>query len=205
MNHNEDLKLIGLSIQVPTTWLQNACVPRRSVHLCTSWLAWSAGLYVAPSGLCLELEDAICARSYPHNHFREPSEIGRIWKVRNTVVCILHIKSDINISILHALLQTCVPANQFAIIYGKQRFLNDIRDLQHMHAFELFQLKIVKTSINHPTIQSSIYLHLIRCTAFHLRRYQYFQGSYNTPLEQTPGNPPSQLWKESLYSPVVKV
>lgn len=108
MNHNEDLKLIGLSIQVPTTWLQNACVPRRSVHLCTSWLAWSAGLYVAPSGLCLELEDAICARSYPHNHFREPSEIGRIWKVRNTLVCILHIKSDINISILHALLQTCV-------------------------------------------------------------------------------------------------
>ena len=27
----------------------------------------------------------------------------------------------------------------------------------------------------------------------------------NTPLEHTPGNPPSQLWKESLYSLLVKV
>ncbi len=26
------------------------------------------------------------------------------------------------------------------------------------------------------------------------------QESYNTPLEHTPGNPPSQLWKEFLYS-----
>ena len=29
--------------------------------------------------------------------------------------------------------------------------------------------------------------------------------NYNTPLEHTPGNPPGQLWKESLYSLLVKV
>ena len=27
-----------------------------------------------------------------------------------------------------------------------------------------------------------------------------FQESSNTPLQHTSGNPPSQLWKESLYS-----
>ena len=27
-----------------------------------------------------------------------------------------------------------------------------------------------------------------------------FQDSYNTPLEHTPGNPRTQLWKDSLYS-----
>ena len=32
----------------------------------------------------------------------------------------------------------------------------------------------------------------------------HIQESYNTPLEHTPGNPPSQLWKESLYSLLVK-
>ena len=32
-----------------------------------------------------------------------------------------------------------------------------------------------------------------------------FQEKYNTPLEHTQGNPPSQLWKESLYSLLVKV
>ena len=26
------------------------------------------------------------------------------------------------------------------------------------------------------------------------------QESYNTPLEHTPGNPPTQLWKDSLYN-----
>ena len=31
------------------------------------------------------------------------------------------------------------------------------------------------------------------------------QGNYNTPLEHTLGNPPSQLWKESIYSLLVKV
>ena len=31
------------------------------------------------------------------------------------------------------------------------------------------------------------------------------QENYNTPPEHTPGNPPSQLWKESLYSLLVKV
>ena len=33
----------------------------------------------------------------------------------------------------------------------------------------------------------------------------YIQENYNTPLEHTPGNPPGQLWKESLYSLLVKV
>ncbi len=32
-----------------------------------------------------------------------------------------------------------------------------------------------------------------------------FQERYNTPLEHTLGNPLSQLWKESLYSLLVKV
>ena len=32
-----------------------------------------------------------------------------------------------------------------------------------------------------------------------------FHENYNTPLEYTPGNPPSQLWKESLYSLLAKV
>ena len=32
-----------------------------------------------------------------------------------------------------------------------------------------------------------------------------FQESYNTPLEHTPGNPPTQLWKDSLYNLLVKV
>ena len=31
------------------------------------------------------------------------------------------------------------------------------------------------------------------------------QENYNTPPEHTPGNPPSQLWKESLYSLLAKV
>ena len=31
------------------------------------------------------------------------------------------------------------------------------------------------------------------------------QENFNTPPEHTPGNPPSQLWKESLYSLLVKV
>ena len=30
------------------------------------------------------------------------------------------------------------------------------------------------------------------------------QENYNTPVEHTPGNPPSQLWKESLQSLLVK-
>ena len=34
---------------------------------------------------------------------------------------------------------------------------------------------------------------------------KYLQENDNTPLEHTPGNPPSQLWKESLYSLLVKV
>ena len=33
----------------------------------------------------------------------------------------------------------------------------------------------------------------------------YIQESYNTPLEHTPGNPPTQLWKDSLYNLLVKV
>ena len=32
-----------------------------------------------------------------------------------------------------------------------------------------------------------------------------FQENYNTPLEHTPGNPPTQLWKDSLYNLLVKV
>ena len=32
-----------------------------------------------------------------------------------------------------------------------------------------------------------------------------FQENYNTPVEHTPGNPPTQLWKESLYGLLVKV
>ena len=31
------------------------------------------------------------------------------------------------------------------------------------------------------------------------------QENYNTPVEHTPGNPPTQLWKESLYGLLVKV
>ena len=31
------------------------------------------------------------------------------------------------------------------------------------------------------------------------------QESYNTPLEHTPSNPPSQLWKKSLFSSLGKV
>ena len=34
---------------------------------------------------------------------------------------------------------------------------------------------------------------------------QSFQENYNTPVEHTPGNPPTQLWKESLYGLLVKV
>ena len=33
----------------------------------------------------------------------------------------------------------------------------------------------------------------------------WVQQNYNTPVEHTPGNPPSPLWKESLYSLLVKV
>ena len=93
-NINEHLKLIGLSIQVPTTWLQNACVPWRSVHLCTLCLAWSTGLYVAPFGSSLELEDVICGWSYPkqmqivENHSRlnlhwKDLEGTRFWKTHH--------------------------------------------------------------------------------------------------------------------------
>ena len=32
----------------------------------------------------------------------------------------------------------------------------------------------------------------------------WFQESYNIPLEHTPGNPPTQLWKDSLYNLLVK-
>ena len=32
----------------------------------------------------------------------------------------------------------------------------------------------------------------------------FFQESYNACLEHTPGNPLNQLWKESLYSPLVR-
>ena len=32
-----------------------------------------------------------------------------------------------------------------------------------------------------------------------------FHENYNTPLEHTPGNPPTQLWKDSLYNLLVKV
>ena len=34
---------------------------------------------------------------------------------------------------------------------------------------------------------------------------QNLQENYNTPVEHTPGNTPSPLWKESLYSLLVKV
>ena len=37
------------------------------------------------------------------------------------------------------------------------------------------------------------------------KRKSHFQERYNTPLEHTPGNPPGQLWKESLYGLLVKV
>ena len=33
-----------------------------------------------------------------------------------------------------------------------------------------------------------------------LRRTNYVKGCFNTPLEHTPGNPPSQLWKKPLFS-----
>ena len=33
----------------------------------------------------------------------------------------------------------------------------------------------------------------------------HIQKNYNTPLEHTPGNPPTQLWKDSLYNLLVKV
>ena len=35
--------------------------------------------------------------------------------------------------------------------------------------------------------------------------YIWFQENCNTPLEHTPNNPPSQLWKESLHIMLVKV
>ena len=34
---------------------------------------------------------------------------------------------------------------------------------------------------------------------------KFVQESYDTPLEHTPGNPPTQLWKDSLYDLLVKV
>ena len=34
---------------------------------------------------------------------------------------------------------------------------------------------------------------------------EIIQENYSTPPEHTPGNPSSQLWKESLYSLLVKV
>ena len=47
------------------------------------------------------------------------------------------------------------------------------------------------------------------CFLLGLRSYKFritkIQQNYNTPVEHTPGNPPSQLWKESLYSLLVKV
>ncbi len=36
-------------------------------------------------------------------------------------------------------------------------------------------------------------------------KHPAIQESYNTPLEHTPGNPPTQLWKDSLYSLLVSV
>ena len=38
---------------------------------------------------------------------------------------------------------------------------------------------------------------------FHV--FIWFKGCFNTPLEHTPGNPPSQLWKKSLFSLFVQV
>ena len=34
---------------------------------------------------------------------------------------------------------------------------------------------------------------------FQSYQQQMFQENYNTLVEHTPGNPPSPLWKESLY------
>ena len=38
-----------------------------------------------------------------------------------------------------------------------------------------------------------------------LNKLSNYQESFNTPLEHTPGNPPTQLWKDSLYNLLVKV
>ena len=41
-----------------------------------------------------------------------------------------------------------------------------------------------------------------------LQRYRFYppvQEIYNTALEHTPGNPPTQLWKDSLYNLLVMV
>ena len=36
------------------------------------------------------------------------------------------------------------------------------------------------------------------------RTLVFIEGCFNTPVEHTPGNPPNQLWKKSLFSLLVK-
>ena len=39
----------------------------------------------------------------------------------------------------------------------------------------------------------------------HVYQRTVIKDCFNTPLHHTPGNPPSQLWKKSLFSLLVKV
>ena len=71
------------------------------------------------------------------------------------------------------------------------KFLRDPRSLSHVHVskkeFPVHHVPLV--IMNH---QQYYWVGII-------------QESYNTPLEHTPGNPPTQLWKDSLYNLLVKL
>ena len=52
---------------------------------------------------------------------------------------------------------------------------------------------------------SGVKVYLIQQNLYTPKNSTSVQGNSNTTPEHTPGNPPSQLWKESLYSLLVKV
>ncbi len=73
-------------------------------------------------------------------------------------------------------------------------------NIKKKNVFETTRNK-VHISINTPQV-----VHQCTSEVLHLHSLKLtFQENYNTPVEHTPGNPPSQLWKESLYSLLVKV
>ena len=56
-----------------------------------------------------------------------------------------------------------------------------------------------RSAANNASVRSSagtINLERVTCFSLEGQMGQYIQENYNTPLEHTPGNPPSQLWKE---------
>ena len=56
---------------------------------------------------------------------------------------------------------------------------------------------------NAASVYTLEYLRIIHgeCIIYWVHEVVNVQKSYNTPLEHTPGNPPTQLWKDSLYHP----